>query len=191
MGIKITDEMREYAHRESEKRESHIHHHFRVSHLSNDGTNFIGFLGEFACCEMLGIDWKLNIRENYEKIDSGDIKIGKYVIDVKTETIPQPYFDMVINNKIDDDEKYGRRLIFEKQFSLLSKYDYVLFGGFVRDYYSTWYPLGYISTDYILQHYQPTKKTPFGGEYPSPAAPVKTSELGRIKKFIELLSDEK
>lgn len=187
MGIRITDEMREYAQVEGGRRADYIRHHFGVDHLTPEETDMIGFLGEFACCEMLGIDWRGNIRENYYSIDSGDIKINDIVIDVKTETIPQPYFDAVINRRVGDDEIYGRRLINQGQVHLLEHYNFVVFGGFVRDRYTTWYPFGYMDANYILDNYEVTDNAPFGGVYTSPALPVRTSELGRINRFIEYI----
>jgi methyl-accepting chemotaxis protein len=149
MGIEITNEMIERAKQEADKREKYIEHHFSVEHLTDDKRNIIGFLGEFACCELLGVDWKKNIRSDYLTIDSGDINIGDYLIDVKTETIPQPYFNEVFNRRINDDKAYGRRLITEEQIPLLAKYNIVIFGAFVREKYNKWYALGYLETSYI------------------------------------------
>lgn len=190
MGINITDEMREYARTEGHRRENYIRHHFGVDHLTPEETDRIGFLGEFACCELFGIDWRNNIRENYYSIDSGDITFSnpvngsRIVIDVKTETIPQPYFDAVINRRINDDEPFGRRLINQRQLNLLNHYKYVVFGGFVRDRYNKWYPLGYLDANIILERYEPTSEAPFGGRYLSPAVPIRTSELGRITQLM-------
>ena len=185
--------MREYARTEGHRRENYIVHHFGVNHLSPEETDQIGFLGEFACCELLGINWRNNIRENYYSIDSGDITLidphngNTIVVDVKTETIPQPYFDDVINRRINDDDVYGRRLINNRQLNLLNHYDYVIFGGFVRDSYNTWYPFGYLEADRIIEQYEATDVSPFGGRYLSPAAPIKTSDLGRIGHLISRL----
>lgn len=183
VGVPITREMIERASIEAEKREPHIKHHFNVEHLSGDLRNEIGFLGEFACCELLGIDWRSNIRKDYLTIDNGDIRVGNYLIDVKTETIPQPYFDQVINRRVDDDYYYGRRLIVEGQVGLLSKYDIVVFGGFVRDNYKKWYALGYIDTKKAL-NYKVVENAPFGVKYPEPAIPIKTSDLYRMDRLI-------
>ena len=185
MGVEITTEMIKRAEQEAEKRESHIKHHFSVEHLTDDKRNIIGFLGEFACCELLGIDWKENIRKDYLTIDSGDISIGDYLIDVKTETIPQPHFDKVFNRIIDDDKPYGRRLITEGQIPLLNKYNLVIFGAFVRERYNKWYALGYLETNYITKNYAVTTKAPFGRIYPEPAVAIRTSELHRMNRLIE------
>lgn len=185
MGVEITDEMFTRAAEEAQKREPYINHHFDVDHLSEDQRNIIGFLGEFACCELLGIDWKGNIRNNYYNIDSGDIVLGKYVFDVKTETIPQPYFDKVFNRRIDDDKPYGRRLITEEQISLLPKYNYVVFGAFVRERYRKWYALGYIESEYIQKQYKATDIAPFGKKYPVPAMPIRMSEIKQMNRLVE------
>ena len=191
MAIIITEEMKRYAIIEAKKRKPYIKHHFNVEHLSSIDRDVIGFLGEFACCEMFGLDWKNNIRDNYLTIDRGDIKSGNLIFDVKTETLPNNYpyryFHRVFNRLIDDDSPYGRRLIVKGQVELLEKYDIVIFGAFVRDNYDKWYSLGYLETKFILKNYNVTKKTPFGSEYPEPALPIRTSDLkpiGDIKKLI-------
>jgi hypothetical protein len=56
--VKITDEMKTHSIIESKKRDAFINHHFEVSHMSYEQRDQLGFLGEFACCELLGIDWK-------------------------------------------------------------------------------------------------------------------------------------
>lgn len=192
MAIKITEEMKRYALIEANKRDPYIKHHFNVEHLSDIDRDIIGFLGEFACCEMFGLNWKNNIRDNYLTIDCGDIKSGNLIFDVKTETLPNKYpnryFHKVFNRLIDDDSPYGRRLIVEGQVELLKKYDIVIFGAFVRDRYDKWYSLGYLETDYILKNYEVTKNTPFGGKYPEAALPIKTSDLKDINNIKKLIS---
>ena len=185
MGIEITNEMIERAKQEADKREKYIEHHFSVEHLTDDKRNIIGFLGEFACCELLGVDWKKNIRSDYLTIDSGDINIGDYLIDVKTETIPQPYFNEVFNRRINDDKAYGRRLITEEQIPLLAKYNIVIFGAFVREKYNKWYALGYLETSYITNNYTATTKAPFGRTYPEPAVAIRNSDIHRMNRLIE------
>lgn len=181
MAIIITEEMKQQALEEAKKRNPYINHHFNVNHLTDEDRDIIGFLGEFAGCTYLGVDWRKNIRKDYLTIDSGDIKYKNLVIDIKTETIPNdpPYktFDKVFNRKINDDVPYGRRLIVEGQADLLKKYDIVVFGAFIRGNYSKWYALGYLETDYILNNYEVTKETPFGSKYPEAALAIRTSEL--------------
>ena len=183
--INITDEMREQAKIESEKRNPHIKHHFEVNHLSYHKRDVVGFLGEFATCELLGINWKKNIRADYETIDSGDGKCKKGIFDVKTETIPYENLHKILNREIKDDELYGRRLIYEGQISLLEKYDIIIFGAFCRNNYKKWYPIGWLDTKYILANYRVTKKRPDGGEYPFSALAIKTSELKPISELLE------
>lgn len=184
LGITITEKMKTRADEEARKRNEYIKHHFEVDHLSYFERDRIGFLGEFACCELLGIDWEDNIRENYLSIDSGDLHLGKFVFDVKTETIPSSYFQNVISRQINDDLKYGRRLIMENQVPLLKKYDGVIFGAFERNYYDKWYSIGFIGTEYVLSHYQIVKKAPYGAIYPQAAMPIRTSELGQMNRLI-------
>ena len=183
MYININNEMIEQAEKESMKRDPYIKHHFSVQHLSEKDRDIIGFLGEFAACEMLKINWKDNIRENYLTIDSGDGEINNMIFDVKTETIPDPYFSLVINRTIRDNDLYGRRLIHKGQIQLLAKYNIVIFGTFKRNDYKKWFPIGWQYTDYICSNYKPTRYRPDGGFYPFSAMPIKTSELFDINKL--------
>lgn len=184
--VKITDEMREYASIESKKREKHINHHFDVGHYTSQERNEIGFLGEFACCEYLGIDWKSNIRENYKKADNCDIVFKGIRIDVKTETVPKDYARKILMKTISDDEPYGRRLINKNQYDLLKKYDIVIFSMFARSHRDHWFPLGFLETRQILGSFIPSKNRPDGGTYPFPACPIPTSIL-RPSKILKMI----
>lgn len=184
MFVNITEEMVNRAGTESMKRDPFIKHHFSVEHLTDQDRDKIGFLGEFAASELLGINFINQIRDNYFTIDSGDGKIQNMVYDVKTETIPSPYFDKIISGQIKDDEIFGRRLINKNQVSLLNKYDIIIFGVFKRGDYTKWYPIGYQYTDYILTNYEITNKRPDGGFYPFSALPIKTSCLIDISKLL-------
>lgn len=181
--IKITDEMKNHAIIESKKRDAFIKHHFEVGHLTYEQRDQLGFLGEFACCELLGIDWKKNIRENYLTIDDYDLIINAKRIDIKTETVPNNYATKIINNTIKDDELYGRRLINKGQFGLLSKYDYVFFSLFIRENMDYWYPIGFIESQTIRNNFPVTYNRPDGGTYPFPASPVPTSLLKSYEKL--------
>lgn len=189
MPIQITDTMRARAAIESERREPFIQHHFEVNHMNGNERNIVGFLGEFACCEYLGINWQANIRDNYLTFDNGDIHIGNLVIDVKTETIPGNYCDRVVDRTIDDDGTYGRRLITEEQVPLLEHYDYVIFGAFKRDDLSTWYPIGCTRTKKVLEEYEIATDSPNGTHYPIPGIPIRTSELHDINLISELINN--
>jgi hypothetical protein len=181
--IKITEEMKAHSIIESKKRDAFINHHFEVGHLSYEQRDQLGFLGEFACCELLGIDWKKNIRENYFTIDDYDLIINQKKIDIKTETIPSKYASKIINKTVLDNELYGRRLINKAQYSLLSKYDYVFFSMFIREDLDYWYPIGFIDSATIIKNYPATFNRPDGGNYPFPASPVPMSIL---KNYNEL-----
>lgn len=173
--------MLEYSKIEAERRNNYISHHFEVEHLSSQIRDQIGFLGEFAFCTLLNIDWKENIRDNYLTIDDCDLVINEKKIDVKTETIPLNSADKILRNSIKDNDLYGCRLINEGQVPLLSKYDIVFFGMFIRGHLDYWYPIGYMYTKKILQNYNVTKIRPDGGIYPFPAIAVPTSELLKLK----------
>lgn len=182
--IKVTDEMLVRAMKEAKRRNPHIVHHFEVEHLTPEDRDVLGFLGEFCACELLGIDWITNIRVDYETIDSQDGVINGLKFDVKTETIPDPYFTPVIDKTIKNDEMYGRRLITKGQVGLLHKYDIVIFGAFKRHDYTKWYPIGFLETSTILQNYSPTTQRPDGGFYPVAGMPIKTSDLKNINKLL-------
>ena len=183
--VNVTETMLLVAEREAKKRNPYIRHHFEVSHLTANDRDVLGFLGEFCVCELLGIDWINNIRENYETIDNQDGIINDLIFDVKTETIPEPYFTFVVAKTINDDELYGRRLITKGQVSLLPKYDIVIFGAFKRDDYTKWYPIGYLETEIILRNYKATNIRPDGGYYPISGMPIKTSDLKDIDLLLE------
>lgn len=182
-GVRFTQEMRDAATRESKKREKYIKHHFEVKHLTSEERNHIGFLGEFAFCQLMGVDWRSNIRENYLTIDDCDFKLNNLSIDVKTETVPKVFFERILNGTIRDDQPYGRRLYSEGQFNLLEKYDLVVFGLIIRENPDIWFPVGFVEAKYIQDNYRPTTITPYGKSYPSPGAPVRTSSLRSIAQL--------
>jgi len=192
-GIKITEEMKLAAIQESKRREPYIRHWFKTNHYSLAQTNVLGFIGEFAACVLLGVDWKSNIRPHYRTIDRQDIIFKGKRISVKTESLPRRYLIPVVRRKINDDKKYGRRLYPYGQRNLLKKYDIVIFGAVVRINETTfekwlekldiWYPIGWIEAEKVLS-YSPTSIAPFGGRYPYPAFPVRTSELKDIENLL-------
>jgi hypothetical protein len=182
--ILITEQMKLAAITEAKRRAPHINHHFEVGHMSGEERDIIGFLGEFACCELFNIDWRKNIRKDYITIDEFDLKINNKKIDVKTETLPLKFFNLILNGEIDDNKLYGRRLINEGQSILLTKYDLVVFGAFKRDDLSYWYPIGYLDTETILKDYKPTRIRPDGGNYPFSALPVHNSILKHINLLL-------
>lgn len=184
MKVLITEEMKKQAAVESKRRDSFIKHHFEVEHLSYNQRDQLGFLGEFACCSLLGIDWKENIRDNYLTIDDFDFTIKGLKADVKTETIPYKYAQKILKKTISDNELYGRRLINKGQFGLLNKYDIVIFSLFIRNKTDYWHPVGYLETKIILEHYPPTNKRPDGGNYPFSGSPVPTSKLKPVTNLL-------
>ena len=181
--IDITNEMRATAKQEANRRDQYIKHHFEVEHLSYQERDEIGFLGEFAFSCLLNLNWKKNIRDNYLTIDDFDIRYKSNRIDVKTETVPPNFSKKIIKKTILDDELYGRRLINQGQVPLLSKYDVVMFGLFVRGKYDWWFPIGWLETQFILNNYKITNKRPDGGYYPFAALPVRTSDLKEIEEL--------
>ncbi|MCY6412997.1 hypothetical protein QTA56_12800 [Acinetobacter sp. VNH17] len=187
--IKITQEMLSAAQNEVARRNNYLHPHFNLGYLNEDTRQIIGFLGEFACQTYLGIDWRVNIRDNYLRPDDYDFIHNGGRVDVKTETLPSMQLvNAVTTRQIHDDKAYGRRLIVAGQYPLLTHYDMVMFGCFLRPQNSNqwnpvgqyWYPIGMIESQHILQHYQPTQYKPFGGYYPQACANIRTSELRDI-----------
>lgn len=178
--------MRDRARIESDKRNTFIKHHFNVEHLSSEERDDLGFLGEFACSMALNQEWKSNIRGNYQTIDDYDFIVNGKRIDVKSETVPLKYAKLILAKTINDDEIYGRRLIYEGQFNLLSKYDLIAFGLFIRESMDAWFPIGYIESRLIIDNYPPTVKRPYGGNYPFSGSPVPNSKL---KPFTDLINE--
>ncbi len=184
MSVIITEEMRQAAAAEAQRRDPNIRHHFELNYMSGRERDVIGFLGEFACRQYMGLDWRRGIRENYDTIDSGDILLpGNKTIDVKTETMPFDVLMRLVKGQVDDDAPYGRRLINAEQIPLLEHYDYVVWGAFPREKNERWYALGYLETKYILEHYQATTETPFGSSYPEPCLNIRTSELKNLRRL--------
>lgn len=190
MDIRITEEMRDSAEREARRRDPHIVHHFELPYMDGRKRDRIGFLGEFACKECLGLNWRDGIRNNYDVIDAGDILIPNITIDIKTETIPSKILMSLRGGHVGDDRPYGRRLINEGQIALLEHYDYVAWGAFPRGAYDRWFSLGYLEADYILRHYRVTLDTPFGSRYNEPCINVRQSDLrpmGELRGMIQRL----
>lgn len=186
MRVVINKRMMNRAEREAEKREPHINHLFKTSHFAYETSNVVGFLGEFSMCACLGIDWEENIRDSYKTADSGDIVYKDLVIDVKTETIPNMYIQLLLFGHLKDDDKYGRRLIPQDHIKRMEKYDAIVFGVMPRETLSDWYCLGYVMTEDLLKHSpKATTERPDGGSYPFPCLPIKTSYLTDIKELIE------
>lgn len=192
MAIIITNEMREAAQREAERRNPHIRHHFDVDYMSSEQRDIIGFIGEFACKQLFDIPWQEDIRENYIQTDSGDIILPGLTIDIKTETIPYDVLMKLVKGKISDNQPYGRRLINEEQIGLLKRYDYVVWGAVARGNPTHWYSLGFLDTQFILTNYpNPVIYTPFGGQYRTPCLNIRHSELRNINYMYRIISEHR
>lgn len=188
MAIEITEEMRRAAKIESERRDPNIEHHFELEYMTGEERDIIGFLGEFACKECLGLDWKAGIRDNYDTIDQGDILLPDVKIDIKTETIPHNILMQLVKGWVGDDMPYGRRLINQDQVPLLEHYNYVVWGAFSRGMDKLWFSLGYLETSYILAHYKVTSDTPFGRKYNVPCLNIRHSELKPISELKRIIN---
>lgn len=199
-GIKITDEMKQRAVLETEKREPDIMHHFTTDSLTQEQTDQIGFYGEFAFREMLGINWKDGIRENYKTIDSNDLSVNGWSIDIKTESIPEYFFWQVVEKSIEDNEWYGRRLYHTGQQSNLQKYDIVVIGAIKRENIfediDAWFPIGWIYADQIV-NYPKGQKGPLhhSGKknvwYPFSGFQITTADLKTVSELKDVIKQNK
>ncbi len=138
--IPFTQEMIDESLIQSRKREQYINHYFESDVMDSETRNQVGFLGEFACCVALGLDWKANIRSDYLTADHGDLVLDGKKIDVKTNTHDSRF--------IPPHEKYpqGHFLVTEKQRSRLGDYDFIVNGAIDRAKMDGWHPVGFIST---------------------------------------------
>jgi len=191
--IKITPEMLQESKKQTDIREVDINHHFAHPNLTTEQANQIGFLGEFAACVFFEKDWKENIREDYKTIDSFDIMLRNARIDVKTESVGSTIFEKLKKFKentrkpdgqqliIEDDIPYGRRLINGGQRWGIKDKNVILFGAVDRDSIkkdgeyltglSGWLPLGYITTNNVLEYEIITQK-PYQAKKPDYLTPV-------------------
>lgn len=197
-GIKITDEMKERALKETKKRNPDIVHHFKTQNYSQTETDQIGFYGEFAFRMLMNVDWKDGIRTDYKKIDSKDVEINGWAIDVKTETIPEPQIWQVLDKSIKDNIRYGRRLIHTGQGGLLSKYDIIVMGAIHRQPFTQidyWYPIGWMNAENV-KTYPRGKKGPLldnGNNiwYPFSAYQITTVDLQPISELHIILQNKR
>nr|WP_181716251.1 hypothetical protein [Psychrobacter sp.]QJS05368.1 hypothetical protein [Psychrobacter sp.] len=188
--IVITQEMYDAAKTEVSRRGNDLNPHFHLDYIEEEMRLIIGFLGEFACQEYLGLNWRTNIRPDYSVADDYDFIYRGSLIEVKTETIPsKSTLDKVVARTINDDRPYGRKLIYEKQFeNNIPKCDSIVFGCFLRPNTEDWSPIGeywyhigHISCKYILENYKPILKMPYGDKnYPKRCANIRTSELNPL-----------
>jgi hypothetical protein len=85
-------------------------------------TNYIGVLGELAIRQAADLTGELE--RNYEKheVDSGDVLIDGKMFDVKTEAIPEKWFQKLASGKIKQYDPYGCRVFTAKHAHHLKKY---------------------------------------------------------------------
>lgn len=162
--IEITEEMRLRAEKEAIKREKYITHHYIADRVSVRHNNITGFLGEFCASVLLGYEWDKFIRKSYEVSDGYDILSKGKKIDVKTNSIPEPYFTKLMMRTLTDEDNYSKLLIVEDQLPKLNKCDYVLWITINReagiDYEANSLAIvrGYLPVKYILENYEPEYK---------------------------------
>lgn len=184
--IQITQDMLFAAHNEVSRRNNYLNPHFNLGYMNEMTRQIIGFLGEFACQEYLGINWRANIRQDYLRADDYDFIHRGQRVDIKTETLPkQEILISVSQRTINDNVAYGRRLITQAQYPLLQHYDLVMFGAILRPKNPSqwnpvghyWYPIGMVTSQHILNNYRPPCNMPFNNQpYPEPCVNIRTSE---------------
>jgi hypothetical protein len=190
-GVRLTDEMKLAAQRESARREPDIRHHFTTAHYAQTQSDLIGFLGEFAFRVWLGQDWRAGIRPDYKTIDSNDVCANGWAIDVKTESIPARYLWQVLAKTVADNDWYGRRLYHVGQKNLVEKYDFVVLGAVLRENdparVDAWFPIGWLPARQVLSypHGQqgPPRRTGEPIVYPFAAYQITTRDLRNIDQL--------
>lgn len=198
-GVQITSEMRTIAESEILRREPHIQHHFTTGHFTQNQSDTIGFYGEFGLRVTLGLDWKTSIRPDYFTINSHDILVDGWVIDVKTESIPARYMWSVVKRVIPDNEYYGRRLYHTGQRNLLGKYDILVMGAVLRERrfreIDAWFPTGWLPAAQVLSYpagqMGPRHRSGKQILYPFPAFQITTADLRGIEELRCLLKQPK
>jgi len=199
--IEISDEMKSRAIVESKRREEAVtktgkkafKHHFTIGgedmKLFND---VLGFLGQFAFCSYIGMDWHDSIRTDYSTIEPAKIEYKGNKVRVATERIPPEYLDRVLNKTLTEKEKYSTCLYPLGQINLLKNYNIVFFGAFAIDpkdynieHLIRWYPLGWIEAEKIME-FPISPKTPSGASLPYPAFHVNIKNLRHISELNEI-----
>jgi hypothetical protein len=144
---------------------------------------------------LLGLDWKAGIRPDYKTINSHDILVNGWAIDVKTESIPPRFIWEAIKRTIRDDEWFGRRLYHVGQKNLLKKYDILVMGAVVRENnfqeIDAWFPIGWLPPNKVNK-YPSGQKGPkhYSGRqiyYPFPGYQIKTADLRDMDSLQELI----
>lgn len=153
MSIEITNEMCLVAKDLIAKRGKNLSHHFVQGGKENQFEKEIsGYLGEFAFSVFLGYDWHDYIDTDFSKPHSFDIKTKKgKKVEIKTYTLPSPYFQKLIYDNLENDDMYSAVLINKNQLFELDTADYVFWGVFQTGDYDRWYPVGYLPTATIKE----------------------------------------
>lgn len=94
----------------------------RKSALNHLETNYIGALGELAVLKVAGLPAVLERNYDNRQVDSGDVLIKGKIYDVKTEAIPQHWFQKLADGSIRDYEPYGCRVFTVNHAHHLKKY---------------------------------------------------------------------
>ncbi|MEM2742316.1 MAG: hypothetical protein QXD95_09260 [Nitrososphaeria archaeon] len=203
--VEISDEMISRAITESKRREEAVtktgkkafKHHFSPG--GEDVTlfnNVLGFLGQFAFCEYVGLDWRESIRKDYSTIEPAKIEYKGNRVSVKTERIAPEYLQKVLDKSISEKEKYSTCLYPLGQINLLKKYNIVFYGAFSlnpKDHtignLRRWYPLGWIEAEKIMEC-PISPKAPSGANLPYPAFHISVKCLKHISELNEIKNNK-
>lgn len=90
-----------------------------LNHLE---TNYIGMLGELAVRKWAGLHEELSVDYSDRTPDKGDMELDGKMYDIKTEAIPEEWFQKLQSGEIKDFDPYGCRVFTERHFHHLKKY---------------------------------------------------------------------
>jgi len=188
-GIEITKKMSVKAKEWTDIKAPRITQHFTQKRISKKESIFMASLGEIAFCEMMDIDWESRKIENKPDIDAITNK-GK-IMEIKTYSVPSPYFEKLIRNELDNDDLYGRCLFLEKQAHELGICDYVFWGVFQDHEYNVWYPIGYMSSHDILERYTAQTHVCDGRvKLPQIAFTVGNQDVRKLRKWYNIADED-
>lgn len=185
-GIEITERMSVKAKEWTNKKMPHIVQHFIQKRIGKQESIYMSMLGEIAFCDMMDIDW-INMKRDFAKPDIDAITNKGARVEVKTYSVPSPYFEKLVTNRLENDDLYGMCLINGNQTFELKVCDFVFFGVFPEYDYSFWYPIGYMSTKQIRENYS-VQSTICNGRIvlPQPAIAIGNQDVKKIKKWYNI-----
>jgi hypothetical protein len=171
--IPFTQEMIDASVMQASKRNPHIKHHFESATMDGEIRDQVGFLGEFACCEALGLSWQENIRSSYSVPDNCDILFSGKKIDVKTSIAPERF--------VPPNHTRGFLMVAEAQREHVLKSDYIVSGIIDKEKMNGWYPVGFAPTSIINGIKPVTHHSVSGTKYVTPTIEINYSKLQTVE----------